>query len=81
MKIRSNISISESGFVFDAKTGESFSLNPTGREILQLINLGKNDPEIKEYMMTKYEVSENILDRHLDDFVQMLRLFNLAEIE
>ena len=81
MKIKDNISISKSGFVFDAKTGESFSLNPTGREILQLLNLGKNENEIKEYILTKYDISESIFTRHLDDFLQMLRHFNLTETE
>ncbi len=81
MKIKNNISISESGFVFDAKTGESFSLNPTGREILNLLNLGKNEEEIKEYILTKYDVSETIFIKHLDDFFQMLRHHNLTQGE
>ena len=81
MKIKNNISVSDSGFVFDAKTGESYSLNPTGKEIIHLLNLGKNEAEIKEFMQVKYEVSEDTVTRHLDDFFQMLRLFNLSETE
>jgi len=81
MKIKDNISISESGFVFDAKTGESYSLNPSGREILRLLNLGKSQGEIKEYMLTRYDVSEQVVTRHLDDFFQMLSYFNLTLTE
>lgn len=78
MKIKNNISISESGFVFDAKTGESYSLNPSGKEILSLLNLGKTQEEIKEYMLARYDVTDQIATRHLDDFFQMLSYFNLT---
>ena len=36
MNIRKDIAISDTGFVFDPVTGESFSLNPIGVEILSL---------------------------------------------
>ena len=81
MKIKSNITINESGFVFDAKTGESFSLNPTAKEIMQLLNLGRTESEIKDYFLTKYDVEDSLFTRHLDDFSQMLRHFNLIDIE
>ncbi len=78
MKIKNNISVSESGFVFDAKTGESYSLNPSGKEIIRLLNLGKTQEEIKEYMLARYDVPDLIVIRHLDDFFQMLSYFNLT---
>lgn len=81
MKIKDNITVSESGFVFDAKTGESYSLNPSGREILRLLNLGKTKDEIKEYMLGRYDVEEQTVTRHLDDFFQMLSYFNLTRTE
>lgn len=81
MKIKDNITISESGFVFDPKTGESYSLNPSGREILRLLNLGKTRDEIEEYMLNRYDVSQQVVSRHLDDFFQMLSYFNLTRTE
>ena len=81
MKLKNNISVSDSGFVFDAKTGESFSLNMTGREIFHLLNEGRSEAEIKEFIIAKYDVSEELFLRHLDDYTQMLRYFNLTEKE
>ncbi|WP_075589795.1 PqqD family protein [Labilibacter marinus] len=81
MKLKNNISISESGFVFDAQTGESFSLNPIAKEILQLLKLDKTEDEIKEYIFAKYEVDEITFSKHLDDFLQMLVHYNLDKTE
>jgi len=36
MKIRPNIAISENGFIFNPDTGESFTVNPIGREIIRI---------------------------------------------
>jgi len=81
MKLKSNISISESGFVFDAKSGESFSLNTTGLEIMNLLREGRSEAEIKEFALSKYNVSEASFCRQLDDYCQMLKHFNLMENE
>ena len=35
MKLKKNIATSESGFVFNPSTGDSFSLNTIGAEILK----------------------------------------------
>ena len=37
MQIKSKLAISSSGFVFDPTTGDSYSLNPIGAEIANLI--------------------------------------------
>ncbi len=81
MKISDHISVSKSGFVFDSKTGESFSLNNTGREILELLIEGRSEDEIKEYFLSRYNVPETTFLRHLDDYTQMLMHFNMTEKE
>ncbi len=81
MKISNHISVSKSGFVFDSKTGESFSLNNTGREILELLIEGRSEDEIKEYILYKYDVQETTFLRHLDDYMQMLMHFNMTDKE
>ncbi len=79
MQISKHISVSKSGFVFDSKTGESYSLNGTGREILELLIEGRTEEEIKEYFLMKYDVQESTLARHLDDYMQMLSHFHMTE--
>lgn len=79
MKIKDNIAISETGFLFDPLTGESYSLNQTGKEILELLKEGKNEDEISEKMMTDYDVDKLTFERYLVDFIGMLKHFKIIE--
>jgi hypothetical protein len=79
MIIKRNIALSENGFVFNPSTGDSFTLNATGKEVLELIKENKNIDQITAYMLGKYEVDKVILDRYLVDFMNDLRINNLLE--
>ncbi|TDK43462.1 HPr-rel-A system PqqD family peptide chaperone [Algoriphagus formosus] len=79
LKLKSNVAISESGFVFDAGAGDSFSLNATGLEIVQLIQAGKDFPEILQILSEKYEVDPESFERYFYDFVATLKQMNLIE--
>lgn len=79
MKLKKNIAVSESGFVFDPNSGDSFSLNPIGSEILNLLKQEKNQEEIHSFMTNRYDVSPGEFDKYLLDFVQTLKQFNLLE--
>ncbi len=79
MKIKKNIAISESGFVFDANSGDSYSLNNTGKDILSLLQENKNEDEIKEYIIQKYDVDASTLENNYYDFINMLSNLNLIE--
>ncbi|MFO7824305.1 MAG: PqqD family protein [Cyclobacterium sp.] len=80
-KIRKNIAISESGFVFDPLSGESYSLNPLGLEIIHLIKNGQSYEDLSEVLLAKYEVDQETFDRYFYDFVATLKQFNLLEVE
>ena len=79
MEINKNIAISDSGFVFNPSSGESFSLNQSGTEILQMIKNGKPEEEIKKEFLEKYDTASNDFDRDYQDFVEMLSQFQLIE--
>lgn len=81
MRLKENIALSESGFLFDPDSGESFSVNSTGKEILKLISSGKAIAEIEEVVLLEYEVDQKTFNRYMDDFAHTLRRFNLLEIE
>ena len=81
MKLKENIAVSESGFLFDPNSGESFSVNSAGKEIIKLVSEG-NDPEkIEKIIMDKYEIDASAFNRYMDDFAHTLRRFNLIETE
>jgi hypothetical protein len=50
MKLKKNIATSESGFVFNPSSGDSFSLNIIGAEILLQMKESKSSDEIKKDM-------------------------------
>ena len=81
MKLKKNIAVSESGFVFDPGTGESFNLNDTGQLIVRLISENKKESEIMEIVMAKYDVDSQSLQRYMHDFTLLLRQYNLIEKE
>ena len=79
MFIKGNIALSENGFVFNPSTGDSFTMNNTGKEVLKLIKEGKNISQITEMMVEKYDVDIITLERYLADFVNDLSINNLLE--
>lgn len=79
MNINKKIAISESGFVFDSSSGDSFSVNPIAREILEMIKSGNTFDEIKISILDKYEVSVAVLDRMLEDFISTAKKFKIVE--
>jgi hypothetical protein len=79
MLIKGNIALSENGFVFNPSTGDSFTLNITGKEVLMLIKDGKSISQITELMCEKYDIDRISLERYLTDFMNDLIVNNLTE--
>ena len=79
MELRKNLAISDTGFVFDATTGESYSLNPIGLEILNYLKSGLKDEDIRQKVMDKYDVDESTFDLVYFDFIRTLQHFDLFE--
>lgn len=80
LEIRKNVAISENGFIFDAETANTFSVNGLGKEILEMLRQDANLEEIKYSIINRYEVDTNEAEKDLTDFIGMLRHFKLAEI-
>ncbi len=81
MMIKNNIAISDSGFVFDPSTGESFTFNPTGLEIFRLMMENRENDEISEIITGKYQVDKLSFERFFLDFYQMLKQYHLVADE
>jgi hypothetical protein len=79
MKLKKNIATSEAGFIFNPGSGDSFSVNNIGAEILALFKENKSQQEIIENISLKYEVEKSQLEKDLDDFVSQLYGYNLLE--
>ena len=73
MKLRKNIATSEEGFVFNPGTGDSFTTNATGTEVISLLKAEKPLTEIIDIICSKYDVDKRQFEKDLDDFVAQLK--------
>ncbi len=77
MKVRKNIAISENGFIFNPLTGDSFSVNETGVFILQKLKEEETIEAILQSLMDEYELDTYTAEKDLNDFLSMLKSYQL----
>lgn len=78
MPLKKNIAISDSGFIFDPLTGNSFSTNPIGLEIIEQLKQNKTLAEIKNKLAEQYDLESIAIEKDLDDFLQQLTKYKLT---
>lgn len=81
MKIKKNIAISESGYVFNPSSGESFTVNPIGIELVNMIRDEKSYEEISRTMLAKYNTDNDTFEKDYQDFIGLLKSYQLLENE
>ena len=80
MRLKKNIATSESGFIFNPSTGDSFSANPIAADILLHLKEGNSIAVVKNMILEKYDVEPAQVENDLDDFVLQLRDNSLTEV-
>jgi hypothetical protein len=79
MNIKKNVAISESGYIFNPSTGESYTINPIGIEIFNLLKENKKYEEICKIILAKYNTDEDTFEKDYTDFVGILQQHQLIE--
>jgi len=79
MRIRKNIALSDSGFLFNPATGDSYSVNEIGKKIISLLQEDKSDDEIVKLIVDEYMIDNNAFEKDLYDYKNMLKTFKLTE--
>jgi hypothetical protein len=79
MKIKKNIAISDSGFIFNPDTGESFTANPIGLEVLDMLRQGMAFEEVRKEILDKYKSDKDTVEKDYHDFINSLSQYNLIE--
>jgi hypothetical protein len=79
MNLKKNVAVSEAGLLFNPVTGESFSVNPIGIEILNLIREEKSQAEIFHAILDKYATEQAAFERDYHDFIGNLTHFHLID--
>jgi len=73
MKIAEEVKISDNGFVFNSKTGDSFNLNPIGFELMKMIEANKDFDEISNIILEKYDVDDLSFEKDFYEFCALLK--------
>ncbi len=79
MTIRKNIAISDEGFLFNPTTGDSFSTNGIGAEIVLLMKKNILLSEVVDTMCNKYDVDKTLFERDLEEFMLQLKDYSILE--
>ena len=70
-----NLAISDTGFLFDPTTGNTYTLNETALLSLNLLKKNLNKEEILKLILDEYEVDKEQAERDLTDlFIQLNEL-------
>ena len=79
MNLRKNVAVSQAGLLFNPVTGESYTVNPIGVEILDLIREDKNPEQISKLILEKYSTDKATFEKDYHDFIGILEHHNLLE--
>ncbi|HOG64600.1 MAG TPA: HPr-rel-A system PqqD family peptide chaperone [Spirochaetota bacterium] len=73
-----NLAISDTGFVFDPSTGNTFLLNETGIFILRKLVQGCARDAVVEALVEEYDVDAEQAGRDLADILIQMQEFGMA---
>lgn len=79
IKLKKNIAQSESGFIFDPSTGDSYSVNQTGSKIIEFLKEGLSEDQIIEKLNETFNSDKEQLQKDLDDFLLHLKQLKMIE--
>ncbi|MBU0513877.1 MAG: HPr-rel-A system PqqD family peptide chaperone [Proteobacteria bacterium] len=73
------LEVSRSGFLFDPRTGHTYTLNETAQRLLELFKDGRSEEEIVTALAEEFEVNSSTVERDLYDFFCQLNSFALLK--
>ena len=79
IRVKNNIAIGDTGFIFNPGTGDSYSVNPIGLEIIKLMKEDLKQEDIQKFLHSKYDIDESSLENNIFDFINMLKHHQLTE--
>ncbi|MCP4662868.1 MAG: HPr-rel-A system PqqD family peptide chaperone [bacterium] len=74
-----DLALSESGFLFDPRTGSTYSLNPTGTLLLRDLIDGISPDRLIERLLATFRVDSETAARDVERFLFRLRGLGLME--
>ena len=77
--LKTDITLTNSGFLFNHSTGLTYSLNATGLFIFQQLQDEQEVDQILQRLMEEFLVDEDTARKDLDDYLRQLQELGLVE--
>ena len=71
--------MSESGFLFDPTTGDSYSVNQTGSIIIEYLKEGLSEDQIVDKLKETFDSDTEQMRKDLDDFLHYLKQLKMID--
>ncbi len=68
-----NLALSENGFLFDTRTGNTYSLNRTGTFLLRRLIDGTARDELEACLIDRFDVERETASHDVEQFLFLLR--------
>lgn len=69
----------DGAIVLDIRQGQMYNLNLVGYKILELLETGASQSEIVDEISQKFEVSKDVAERDVNEFIESLKQHHLLE--
>ena len=79
IKLKKNIAMSESGFIFDPTTGDSYSVNQTGSIIIEYLKEGLSEDQIIDNLKETFDSDTEQMRKDLDDYLHYLKQLKMID--
>ena len=76
-----NLLLNDNGFGFDPATGFTYTLSPTGLEVVQWVKAGVTEGEVVARLVDSYDVDRHNAVRDLAAFLESLGKYGLIQME
>ena len=73
-----DFALSDSGFIFDPRSGTTFTVNGTGLAVIQALRAGSEPRAISGLLREQFADVRDDVGDHVDDFVRILRQLGLT---
>lgn len=74
-----SLALSDSGFIFDPGTGQTFTTNETGLDIIRLLKEGKTVEEILMFIEEQYDGERDVIYKDTTQFLAQMKTYRLID--
>lgn len=76
-KLAIEVTLSDSGFLFDHSSGQTYTLNATGQFLFRQIEQGIEEENLMKNLLLEFDIDEATAKRDLDDFFRQLKEYGI----